>query len=221
MTLMPLGGFLDRLSPDIQKRIVASAALYRFRPGQLIFPADNPDWVGIVQEGVVRVFSQDTKGRTQTHRNVTAGGIIGLAVLVGAEDVVAAQAVGTTSVLRLETSLACDLRTHNAAFAIAVAREIHDRLLETSAAFVARVRGSLAQRLGLELLDLAAEIGEGFPLSLSITHEELANSLGSSRETISRQMKALAADGLLRQLGHGRVQLVDPQKLLAYSRGQF
>ena len=64
---------------------------------------------------------------------------------------------------------------------------------------------SLAQRIGLFLLE-EAQLCDSEELAL--THEEIARHVGTAREVVSRQMKLLAAQGLL-HVGRGKITLTD------------
>jgi CRP/FNR family transcriptional regulator len=48
--------------------------------------------------------------------------------------------------------------------------------------------------------------------TLKLTHEDIANHLGSIREVITRMLKYFAAEGLV-SLGRGKITLVDVQTL--------
>lgn len=48
---------------------------------------------------------------------------------------------------------------------------------------------------------------------LQITHEQIANHLGSAREVISRRLKFLAEEGVIR-IGRGYVEIVDHERLM-------
>lgn len=64
---------------------------------------------------------------------------------------------------------------------------------------------SLAQRIGLFLLE-EAQLCDSEELAL--THEEIARHVCTAREVVSRQMKLLAAQGLL-HVGRGKITLTD------------
>ena len=68
---------------------------------------------------------------------------------------------------------------------------------------------SVESRLAERLLELGNQAGE-----VHASHHQLAASLGSSREVISRQLKRMAEHGLCR-LHRGRIDLLDHAQLLA------
>lgn len=67
--------------------------------------------------------------------------------------------------------------------------------------------GSVRQRLAQLLLDMESQ-QETTPFSLEQTHQELALSLGSVREVISRNLGRFQAEGLIR-IDNRRVWIED------------
>ncbi|HET6601112.1 MAG TPA: Crp/Fnr family transcriptional regulator [Gaiella sp.] len=113
--------------------------------------------------------------------------------------------------------------------------DIHEQLLELPGAAQALLRGIEAtvrqkqrtilalasshhvDRLREKLLQLAEDHGrvgrDGVVLKLPVTHELLAEMIGSTRETVTRAVDALEQDGFLRRQGRGYVLRVSPGAL--------
>jgi len=70
---------------------------------------------------------------------------------------------------------------------------------------------SLDKRLAAFLLEESAIEGS---LTLQITHEVIANHLGSHREVITRMLRYFRSEGLVR-LSRGTIELTAPEKLEA------
>jgi len=93
-----------------------------------------------------------------------------------------------------------------AALPPAVVIRFFNKVLERQARFAMRlvhcVALDLRGRLAMTLIDLATTFGVpqpgGVRVQLPITHENLAEMVGASRERISKAMAALMADGLIR-----------------------
>jgi len=211
---MTEGTFLARLPDPIRTLLQTSGWTVDFAPGALIFDVRDQDWAGIVTAGIAQIFSEDDSGRVLTHRNVAGGGVIGLAALIGARNAVGAQAVISTTVHQFDQAVLRRLRAADASFNLAAAHEIHDRLIDTSTEVSLRLRGNFAKRLSLELLDLVAKAGLGDARRISVTHEALADSLGTSREVVTRHLNHLSGRRLVRQAGRGQIELLDPEGLL-------
>ncbi|MEL0225021.1 MAG: helix-turn-helix domain-containing protein, partial [Gammaproteobacteria bacterium] len=70
---------------------------------------------------------------------------------------------------------------------------------------------SVTSRLSEKLLEMAGHEG-----IVEASHANLAAAIGSSREVVSRQLKAFANDGLL-EMKRGAITLIDFESLLALS----
>jgi CRP/FNR family transcriptional regulator, anaerobic regulatory protein len=108
-------------------------------------------------------------------------------------------------------------------------RGVFDRLLAEHAPFRAEVFVLFSERLarlmelveavGFQRLDqrlAAALLGKGQRIDAS--HEQLAQQLGVSRESVSRQLKLFEERGWV-QLGRGSVGIVDPRALRQLAAG--
>ena len=74
------------------------------------------------------------------------------------------------------------------------------------------------ERLTHLLLELAEQYGyrtaEGLELGIKLSHQDLANVIGSTRETVTVVLGDLQSEGLLR-VGRRRIVLIDPERLAA------
>ena len=70
---------------------------------------------------------------------------------------------------------------------------------------------SFDKRLAIFLLDQAGIEGSD---TLRITHEEIANHLGSAREVVGRMLKYFAAEGIVKPF-RGGIKIIDRKKLAA------
>lgn len=110
---------------------------------------------------------------------------------------------------RLRSGLLADV-------SVRVAKTIGRRLLQ----FERRLRGLLflsnRERLASVLLDLARQSGvatnDGISLQIRLSHHDLANTIGCSRETVSVEMAKMRADGLI-DSGRQRIVLTQPRRL--------
>ena len=116
-----------------------------------------------------------------------------------------------------------------------IAVDLYEQLLELPGAAQAFLRGVEAtvrqkqrtilalasshhvDRLREKLLQLAKDHGrvgrDGVVLKLPVTHELLAEMIGSTRETVTRAVDALEQDGFLRRQGREYVLRVSPEAL--------
>jgi CRP/FNR family transcriptional regulator len=110
-----------------------------------------------------------------------------------------------------------------------IPKPLFDRLMAEHAPFRNEVFGLFSERLsrlmelveavGFQRLDqrlAAALLGKGQRLEAS--HEQLAQSLGVSRESVSRQLKHFEVRGWV-QLGRGVISILDPRALRQLAAG--
>lgn len=206
------GSFLASVDPSIVDAIRQRAVVHHHPSGGIVVSEEDGKWTGIVLSGMARVFLRTPDGRQVTLRHARAGGSIGIGALLG-EGAVSAQAVTDCRVVRLDHEQVARLAEQDARLAMAIAEEVSLRLMETYREIVVRERGSLRQRLARQLLHFAGEQGdEAQPLVLPMSHEALADAVGSAREVVSRHLARLQSEDIV-ALERGRITLIDPLRL--------
>jgi CRP/FNR family transcriptional regulator, cyclic AMP receptor protein len=140
------------------------------------------------------------------------GDVFGESALLGTPSPVEARAVGETTLVAVPIASLRALLERHPAIAEELLRLVAARLHRTSTALEEALVGDLPSRILGRLRDLAAAHGvrgsEGVPLTVPITQDELARMVGASRESVSRSVGALAAQGLVRP-GRRRLVLTD------------
>lgn len=205
------GSFLANLEPSLVDAIRQRAVVHHHRGGDILCES-NGHWTGILLSGMARVFLRTAGGRQVTLRHAQPGGSIGIGALLG-EGAVSAQAVTDCTVMRLDHAQVLRLSEEHPSLAIAIARELSTRLIESYREMVIREQGSLRQRLARQLLHFAGEAEDPErPLVLPLSHEDLAEAVGSAREVVSRHLSRFQAEQML-ALDRGQITLTDPVRL--------
>jgi CRP/FNR family transcriptional regulator len=203
--------FLGGLEPSLTRTIRRAAVVHHFRSGDMIVSENDHDWTGILSSGMARIFLRTRGGRQVTLRHAQPGSSIGIGALLDGFGV-AAQALTDCEVLRLDTRQVSRLAESHPSLAIAIGRELSARLGEVYREILIREQGSLRQRLARQLLHFAAVVDPERPLVLPMSHEEIADAVGSAREVVSRQLARFQDERML-ALERGRITLVDPVRL--------
>lgn len=203
--------FLGRLEAPLRDAIGQRAVVHHHRSGDTVVSETDGQWTGIVVEGMARVFLRTPSGRQVTLRHAHAGSSIGIGSLFG-DAGVSAQAVTDCTVLQLDHAQVVALAERHAALTAAIARELSSRLYETYHEIVLREQGTLRQRLARQLLHFAGEIDPDRPLVLPMSHEDLAEAVGSAREVVTRHLSRFQAERML-ALERGQITLTDPIRL--------
>ncbi len=199
-----------------QQRIVSRGAAL-FREG------DPGDAVYVVCTGQVKLYCSSKDGKTLILKIAMPGDVLGLgAVISGAAYEVTAESVHMTEVKCIpRAAFLAFLKTFGEG-SLNAAKVLSEDY--KAAFFDARrlaLSGSAAGKLANVLLDWgknsAACESDGMTFTMALTHEELANFVGSSRETITRTMTRFSKEKLIQMRGSSMI-ILDPQKLQTFTQ---
>ena len=205
------GSLLATLEPSLADAILQRAVVYHHRGGDTIVSEAEGRWTGVVQSGMARVYLLTEAGRQVTIRHARRGDTIGIAALLG-ESTVSAQAVTDCAVMQLDLEQVVRLARTHPSLALAIAREVSAVLFDTQRELVTREQGSVRQRIARQLLTFAGEFDAEEPLVVPMSHEALADSVGSAREVVTRHLDRFQAEGIL-TLDRAQITLLDPAGL--------
>ncbi len=191
---------LDRLPPAL-RALAARGKIRRYRKGAVVIQkGTRGDEVYVVLQGRVRAYSTDAGGREISFAIDGAGSYFGEMALDGGPR--------SASVAALEATV-CAVVTRQTVWEHvgsdpAFARSLIERL-------IGRIRWTTAHARDLALFDVYGRLRrllEGLagdapahaerPIPERITHLDIANRLGSSREMVSRLLKDLERGGYIR-----------------------
>ena len=205
-----LAGLEDRDA----EALLGAAALLHLGAGDAVFHAGAEcRHFLIITQGSVRVSLNALSGRSVTLYRLQPGDTCVL----------------TTSCLMSSRRYPAEARTETPVSALAMGRSTFERGLEESAPFRRFVLDSFSRRLAgviermeavaltpveARLAALLLALDRGGSGGVQITHQSLAEELGTAREVISRHLKRLEGAGLL-TLGRGVVRLSDHAGLRA------
>jgi CRP/FNR family transcriptional regulator, cyclic AMP receptor protein len=203
--------FLAEVDAPLVNAIRRRAVVHHHRSGDIVVSEFDGRWTGIVLAGMARVFLTTPAGRQVTLRHARPGSSIGVGTLLG-EGSVSAQAVTDCDILSLDTAQVARLARDHASLAVAIAEETSRRLQETYREVVIREQGSVRQRIARQLLHFAGAAEPQRPLVLPVSHEDVAEAVGSAREVVSRHLARFQSEEIV-ALERGRIRLVDPVRL--------
>jgi CRP/FNR family transcriptional regulator, cyclic AMP receptor protein len=208
------------LSESEMMAIAKAAPMRTYAPGQMLFTPHQPvEALFILKRGRVRIFRVSPDGRALTTAIVTPGTIFGEMVLLG-------QQMYDNWAEALDEAVVCvmsrdDVRRFllsDARIAARITAILGARLKAMEQRLTEAVFKTVPQRVAATLLTLSAQ-----PLKrpgllpfgarpISITHEQLAALVGTSRETATKALDELADRGVIR-LGRGRITVLDSARL--------
>ena len=179
--------------------------------GDFVFHAGEAPRIALIRAGVVRLFKRTRAGRQFTIRYARPGDLIGLAPLLGGARSWNAEAMShtTVEVLTVEQLRAAVARHPELPWLIAEhiatwATAMVDNLADSSSR-------PMTVRVARHLRELAVPTPDG-RLVADITHQRLADAVGTVREVVSRELSALRALGVIDTKAH-RIEVLDEEEL--------
>ena len=211
---------LEGLDPDKLRDLAAEVEVREIKRRQVIYlPGDPGETVYFINGGRVKCskVSRDGKELTLAYRG--AGELFGeLCVLDGAPRDEMAEAMKNAIITEVprETFKRLLLEDAELGFKFAGVIGQRRRVMETKLEHL--VFRDVHAKLAALLIDLVEQYGvdteQGVQIGLKITHQEMANLIGSTRETISLTLAQFKKRGLLDLVGRS-VVLIDQEGLAA------
>jgi CRP/FNR family transcriptional regulator len=205
--LVALYPVLAQLPTKILQQVCSALQTLPIPGGTKVFDEHEPcKGFPFILEGAIRVIKVSASGRELPLYRVTAGEscIISTSCLLGHADYNARGVTdGATTLGLLPNKLFQELLTQPA-FRDFIFSLFSERLAELMQLVEVVAFQRLDQRLAALLLGKGAVI--------YMTHQQLADELGSVREMVSRLLKRFADQGLVR-LGREQIEVLDPARL--------
>jgi CRP/FNR family transcriptional regulator, cyclic AMP receptor protein len=208
------------ISADLLAKLLPSARVGIYRARQVVYlPGDRAAGVFFVGSGRVKVSKVTRDGKELTLAYRTLGDFFGETCLLDdgpREEMVEAMEICTT--VEVARQPLDHLLKSNVAVSYSFCRTLIARQRELEAKVEQLIFKDVGSKLAELLLSLASEHGiknkKGLALDLKITHQEMANLIGSTRETVSLTLSQFKRKGYITTEGR-RVILADTEGLRA------
>ena len=193
---------------EADRRRIASRATTRLVPkGEVVQQQGGLPALQIVHSGQIKQCLLGEDGSQRLLRILGPGDFMGEhSVLTGRPAPREATAMTPSQVCTLSRLDVQQWLEDQPRLALSLLEAVTARLEDTEARLLELVGTTVGQRLG-EYLAAAADGVEGEPFDLPLSKRDLAQLLGTTPETISRRLRAMSDDGLLR-VGPGRRMVV-------------
>ncbi len=217
---MTLGGlvredvdFLSLLSAVNRRRLLNGSTVEALPAGAIAYSPESPEVAFVIEEGLVRVYWSVPDGRQATvaflHKNEMGGAAFGLR-----HPMWFYVQIVTESVLRfMNLKTFRDLAAHEVQVMAAITAQQESRIRNAFRLIAVRSLGDIRERLAFDLLERACQsqlvVGR---LEVATTQASLADSIGSSREVVSRTLRVLRAAGIV-ETSPRVIQIVNPVRL--------
>ena len=210
------------LSPEALQDFNAIGVQITVPAGSIIFYEDDPAIsVTVICSGQVKLSCSSPEGRTLILKVAVSGDLLGLSsVISGTVNEVTAEALETCLVKTIPKEQFLRFLEKHGQASLHAAKALSEEY--RTAYFDARrlaLSTSVQARVASVLLDWgrAASCGKSeMRFTMSLTHEELANLTGTSRESITRSLGRLQDEHLI-QIKGVSILIPDPEKLEAVS----
>jgi len=205
--LAPIDNTFCDLSQAVADIVEHEALTTSYPTGAVLFAeGQSPRGVFLVRRGRVKLSICGSDGRTLILRIVEAGSPLGIAAVVSGRQY---EATAETQepceisflrhsdllrLMRLHGELALWVTQHISRDYASTCREIRDLMLSDSAS-------EKLARLMVGWLDQNAQSRNPTQVKLALTHEEIGQMIGSSRETVSRLFAGFKKQHLIQQSG--------------------
>lgn len=211
--------FWGGLTPAVRADLEQLGTRARFQKNGLVFRAgsDGRD-VYVLMSGRVKVYALSPVGRAVTLWFCLPGEIFGLAEMArNSPRMVYAEACTDAEVLILPSDRLRARLESDATTAMQVVDMLSCRLRQLSDAMLNLIVDDVNTRVAKLLLRLHARYGRpleagGYLLDLPLTHQEVADMIGTTRQSVSGAVTRFRQLGLLATTGH-RFCLTDPERL--------
>jgi CRP-like cAMP-binding protein len=207
-------GLFGAMDPDARRQAVARTRVIRASKGSAILRrGDTSSDVFFVLDGRLQVLLYSVNGREVSIRDLGDGDMFGEMAAIDGE-------LRSASIVALDDSRL-----------LAMSRADFRSIIETSPQASMWLLGQLSAhlrimtervfelsalnvqaRLHCELLRMAARSPDGLEVSPAPTHAELANRIGTHREAVTREMRALTAQNIIRT-ARRKIQFLDIARL--------
>ena len=210
----------EQLAPHDVAQLESSARSRRFERNQSIYvPQEQSYSPLVVASGRVKLYHITPDGKESLLAFIETGEVFGeLSVLAETPREEFAEAVTATQIVLIPGCVIRDLMAQRPALAISVTRMIGLRRRRLEQRMKSLLFRSTRDRLIHVLLDLASQYGRSTPrgiyLDLRLSHQDLANMIGSTRESVTLLLGQLQYERLL-FVEKRMITLVAPDQLAA------
>src|SRR5450759_1272864 len=217
---MPPGSldFLSLVTEANRGRLLAGSTQGTFPPGSIVIRPDGPPAAYLLETGRARTYGNVPDGRQATMAFTHPTELVGVTSITGEPPWLFLQVITESRMTILDINAVRKLAATDVEVSTAVGAHLLRRLREAYRLIAVRTLGNIKERVAYDLLDRAAQsqlvVGR---LEVRATQADLADSVGSSREVMSRALRELRVEGIV-ETAPGAIRVLDPTRLAAIVR---
>jgi CRP/FNR family transcriptional regulator, cyclic AMP receptor protein len=202
----------------------ATTMTHCVRGQQILSPDDPPDRIHIIKQGRVRVYRLSPDGKQLTLDIHEKGTILGDMNLLGQDRIpeAYAEAIDDGVICTISPDELRRLIERHPIIGLNIIRHLSARLDSAERELEAMAYQRVDQRLARKLLDLGQRFGvstvRGTLIQARLTQQELAEMIGTTRETLAHTLGDFRRQGLLESSKHN-VVIRDAERLADIAEG--
>ena len=199
--LRQLSKVLNVLSDEELEKLIPMLTERNFRPRQVLFAAGDPaERVYLILKGRVKIYQVAENGKEIILDVVAKGGVVGdMAIVEDGERTACAAAIDETVAVSISWEDFSHLLQQSPRLGFAMMELMAHRLAGMQRTFMNIVSKPVSARLADTLLNRQ---DEGV-IHLGLTHQELAQTIGTSRETVTALLSRFVAMGAILPIHDG------------------
>lgn len=172
----------------------------------------------IIIEGLIKIEQPTERGRVKTLALLGPGECFGeMAIVTNLPRSASAVAIEDTKLIMLKREVFIDHLQNQPEVSLRIIEVLCQRLTEANEQIKSLTFDSVPARLANNLVSLAEKFGEteggAWRIRIRLTHQELADIVGSTREIVTRTLKLFQDEGSVEVDGDRNIWIRDSQKL--------
>ena len=200
-----------------QEQLGAGVDEVHITAGALILRAGQLPRIALVVAGVVRVFISTQLGRQMTIRYARAGDLVGLSPYLAGTDQWNAEAITDVSIKVFTFDHVRSAGAHDPDLPWSIAQHVAAVMAESLRTVADASGQSITVRVARHLREMTLRGLDGRAV-VHISHQRLADAVGTVREVVSRELTALRAAGVIDRSA-GAVRVIDEARLGSLAAG--
>lgn len=214
-TCIQMVPIFSTLNYDEMMEVASITTSRDYKKGEMIYIAgEKKKTLYVIHKGKVKLTRISPSGKEQIISILGPGDFMGELSLFNDEPITNnAEALEDTTVCIIDGDKLKEIMTKYPTIAFKVLEELSRRLKRAENLIENLGVNDVETRIVQTLLDLADENGV---INLDISKKDLAAYMGMSQETLSRKLSYFQDKGLIKQIGHRRIEILDKESLEEY-----